>query len=321
MGLSKRLSVFASLICSVLSAILCGCGKEDGGSRIGVSIPAADHGWSAGVVWNSEQAKAEIEKKYPGSEVLVVTAKNSADQVSGIENMLMRKVNALVVMSQDPVPLAGVCRKAKEKGTYLVIVSNPVEGVRPDVFVKGDNRSMGIEAAHAVGREIGGKGGIVLMKGQPCPIDNDRVGGFKETLAKEYPEIRILDEGDAFWKAEKGQQLMELFLQKHSVIDCVWAGDDDVLTGALLAYEKSGRKDVRGFVGGGGAKVIVKKIADKDPLVKATVTYSPAMIRTGIDAAVEKLFLNKEPAPEIVIRSEIVTPENARRYYFENSPY
>ena len=65
----------------------------------------------------------------------------------------------------------------------------------------------------------------------------------------------------------------------------------------------------------------MKKIADKDPLVKATVTYSPAMIRTGIDAAVEKLFLNREPAPEIVIRSEIVTPENAQRYYFEDSPY
>jgi len=316
----KRLFLFLCAGFAAL-AVLCGCGENEKTVRIGVSVPAADHGWSGGVVWNAEEAKFEIMRKYPGSEVIVVPAKDSADQVSGIENMLMRNVDALVLMSQDPVPLATVCKKAKDQGVFLVVVSNPVEGVQPDVFVKGDNRSMGIEAARAVGKSLEGKGEIVLMKGMPCPIDNDRVGGFKETLAKEYPDIKIIDEGDACWNAQKGQQLMEIFLQKHAKIDGVWAGDDDVLTGVLIAYEKSGRKDVKAFVGGGGSKVIVKKIADKDPLVKATVTYSPAMVRTGIDAAVDKLFLNKTPEAEISIKSEIVTPENAMNHYFENSPY
>ncbi len=240
------------LFCAALLVLLAApaCRKNSVPSKkIGVSIPAADHGWAAGVVWNSEQAKAEIEAKYPGSRVIVLTAKNTKEQTDSIETLLMQQVDALVVMSQDPLPLTNVCKKALKQGVFLAIVSNPVPDVTPDLFVNGDNRSFGIAGAKAIGESLSGKGKIVIMKGQPCPIDNDRVGGFKETLQAQFPEITLIDEGDAFWNAQKGQQLMETFLQKHQQIDGVWAGDDDVLEGVLKAYEKSGRTDVQ-VIGG-----------------------------------------------------------------------
>ena len=118
-------------------------------------------------------------------------------------------------------------------------------------------------------------------------------------------------------------KLMEKYLQKYAKVDGVWAGDDDVLIGALKAYKESKRKDVKVFVGGGGAKAIVRMVKDKDPLVKATVTYPPRMIETGADLALKGLRNNKKNpgAREVVVKSEVVTPANAAKHYFPDSLY
>ena len=116
---------------------------------------------------------------------------------------------------------------------------------------------------------------------------------------------------------------MEKYLQKYAKVDGVWAGDDDVLIGALKAYKESKRKDVKVFVGGGGSKTIVKMVKDKDPLVKATVTYPPKMIETGADLALKGLRNNKknDGPKEVVVKSEVVTYANADQHYFPGSLY
>lgn len=310
----------AACFCAVLF-LLSSCGKNASVLRIGVSIPAPTHGWASGVVANAEDLKEELEKKYPGTEITVTTAKDSTEQAAAIENLLMRGAGALVVMAQDPVPLSGVCKRAVKQGVFLVIVSNPLREEVEQVFVNGDNRSFGVEAARAMGKVLGGKGDILLMEGKPCPINNERVRGFEETLTAEFPAVRIIGRGGADWSAAQGQTLMENFLSKYPAFDGVWAGDDDVLLGALNACERSGRKTIRAIVGGGGSKAVVGKILAGNPLVKATVTYSPAMIRTGIQAAFDALrsgAKNSVPRREILIPSKIITQENARE--FEASP-
>ncbi len=302
--------------------LLNGCGDNSGKLKIGVSIPAATHGWTGGVVWSAQQAKKNLEAKNSDLEVLVATSANSADQVGRIENLLARNVDALVVMSQEPGPVTAVCEQAKKQGVYLVVVSNPLEKPVQDVFVNGDNRSFGAAAAEAMGVLLKGKGDIVVMEGVPCPINSDRVGAFRKTLAEKYPGIRILDSQAANWNTEKGLSLMENYLQKFPKIDAVWAGDDDVLIGALKAYEESGRKDVKGMIGGGGSKITVKKIMNNDPLVKATVTYSPRMLEEGVDAALDGLRNGKKAKrKEIIIPSKIVTSENAAGHYYPDSVY
>ncbi len=314
-----KLGIFLLLAGALL---LNGCGDNSKKLKIGVSIPAATHGWTGGVVWSAQQAKKNLEAKNPDLEVLVATSANSADQVGRIENLLARNVDALVVMSQEPGPVTAVCEQAKKQGVYLVVVSNPLEKPVQDVFVNGDNRSFGAAAAEAMGALLKGKGDIVVMEGVPCPINSDRVGAFRKTLAEKYPGIRILDSQAANWNTEKGLALMENYLQKFPKIDAVWAGDDDVLIGALKAYEESKRKDVKGMIGGGGSKIAVKKIMNNDPLVKATVTYSPRMLEEGVDAALDGLRSGKKAKrKEIIIPSKIVTSGNASGHYFPDSVY
>lgn len=292
--------------------------------KIGISVPSATHGWTGGVVWSANRAKELIERENPDVEVIVTTGATTVEQADRIENLVARKVDALVMLCQEPGPLTPVCERAREKGIYLVVVSNPLLKPVQDHFVNGDNRSMGEAAAEAMGALLKGKGDILVMEGIPCPINTDRVAGFQAVLAAKYPGIRVLESQPAWWNTEKGMNLMEVYLQKYPKVDAVWAGDDDVLIGALKAYKNSGRTDVQGMIGGGGSKVIVKRILDGDPVVKATVTYSPRMIEVGARKALEGLRNGRKPVDgiaETLIQSEIVTAENAREHYFPDSVY
>ena len=50
------------IVAAVAVVLLNNCGKQSGSGKqiIGVSIPSADHGWTGGVVWWAEKAKAEM---------------------------------------------------------------------------------------------------------------------------------------------------------------------------------------------------------------------------------------------------------------------
>ncbi len=323
----KKIAVIACTLIAAFSFV--GCGKKADAPKveklkIGVSVPTATHGWAGGIVWFAEKAKKEIEAANPDVEVIVTTGEDAARQVDRIENLIVRGIDALVVVCQEPGPITPICGRAKDEGVYVVIVSNPMSKPVEDHFVNGDNRSLGEEAARAIGQLIEGKGEILVMEGIPCPINTDRINGFNDIMAKEFPGIKILESQPAWWNQEKGMNLMETYLQKYPKVDAVWAGDDDVLIGALKAYQNSGRTDIKAIVGGGGSKHIIKKIMDGDPVVKATVTYSPKMCYDGVFKALEGLRNGKKPVDgikETIIRSEIVTKENADKFYYPESVY
>jgi ribose transport system substrate-binding protein len=121
--------------------------------------------------------------------------------------------------------------------------------------------------------------------------------------------------------------IMQNFLTQFPKIDAVWAGDDDVAMGAIRAIRERGRDKEMFVFPGAGMKEIVKMIMDKDPLVPANVTYSPSMIATGMYVCVSSLRDGREKAistflpKHLTIDVELITPENAKDYYFPQSVY
>jgi len=316
-----RFITLSALCCAAL-VFLAGCGKKDDGKiRIGVSIPSADHGWTGGVVYWAEQTKKDLERKDPKLEIILSTARDSSEQVNKIENLMVQGIKALVVLPQEPAPLTGICSQVKDRGIYLVVVDRGLEKNVQDLTVAGDNSEFGRRCAEEMAKRLKGKGNILIMEGVPCEVNTLRVKAFRQVMSK-YPDIKILESQTSNWSQEKGLKLMENFLQKYKQIDAVWAGDDDVLTGALKAYAESKRKDVKFFIGGGGAKAIVKRVLDKDPLVPVNVTYPPRMIAYGIEFAVAAA--KGKPTAKSkreVIPAEVITPANAKYFYQPNSPY
>lgn len=312
--------------CACMAAV--SCTKNDASpavrehKTIGISIPAADHGWTGGVVYWAGEAKKTIEKENPAIKVLVSAAKDSADQVSGIENLLVRGIDALVVLPNEPAPLTPICKKAAAGGIPLVVVDRGLAEKVQTLEVVGDNPGFGRVSAEQIATKLGGKGKVAIMQGVLCQVNTDRVEAFKQVMAG-HPGIEIVEEGVSDWSPEKGMRLMESYLQKHpsGTLDAVWAGDDDVLLGAKKAYEAAGRSDLKILLGGGGSKAVVKMILDGDSLVSQTVTYPPKMIFEAAKKAVDLLNGIKPENPKVVVPAAVVDMSNAAENYFPDSAY
>lgn len=136
----KLLRITALLTCAAALIFTNGCGKKDDGKlKVAISIPSADHGWTGGVVWWAEQVKREMEARDPNLRIIISTAKDSAEQVSKIENMLVQGVGALVLLPQEPAPLTGICEQVKKSGVYLVVVDRGLTKEVQDLTIAGDN--------------------------------------------------------------------------------------------------------------------------------------------------------------------------------------
>jgi ribose transport system substrate-binding protein len=283
--------------------------------RIGVSIPAATHGWTAGIGWWAKRAMA----LYPEIDFIYTTADGPQKQIADIEDMLSKGIDGLVVLATESAPLTPVAKQAKQRGVFIVNVDRGFLEPVADIFLEGDNKAFGRKSAQFIADRLNGKGNVVILTGIPCTVDSDRVNAAREVFAQ-YPDIKILDQQPAFWNRQKAVEVTENLLTKHRKIDVIWAADDDMAMGAIQAIKIW-------VFRGAGMKEMVKKVMDKDPMVPGNVTYSPSMIATGIHTAVSVLRDGKKDQimefmpRHLLIDVELITPENANQYYFKDAVY
>jgi len=332
---------FACVFLVVASAVLClalGACREAGEGTaggqgqgeqktltIGVSIPSADHGWTAGVGYWAKRAMAA----YPQVNWVYMLADNAEDQIQDVRDMMaQQKLDGLVVLAHESVPLTPVAREVRDKGIYIVNVDRGfAEPGIANVFIEGDNESFGRKSAEFVVEKMGGRGKLLIIRGIPCTVDTYRFNAAMEVF-KKHPEIEILGEPQfAYYQREKGHKVMQDLLNKYDHIDAVWAQDDDIALGAEQAIREAGRTDIQWMLGGAGMKDIVKRVMDGDPMFPADITYPPSMIAVGIHMCVSNLRDGKLEAVRqfmprhIKLDVDLITPDNAAEHYYPDSVY
>ena len=293
--------------------------------KVGVSIPAADHGWTAGVVWWAK----ECSKLHPEIEWMIATAETPEKQIADIEAFMAKKVDALVILATESAPLTPVAEEAHNRGILIVNVDRGFLKPVADIFIEGDNASFGRKSAEFMVEKLGGKGkakgDIFVLEGIPCTVNTARVNAAIAVFKTE-PGIKIVGQQAANWNRQKALEVTETLLTKSPKVTAIWASDDDMALGAENALAEKGITGVW-ILGGAGMKDIVKRVMDKDPMFPADITYPPSMIATGMELASTVLMGGQRAKKmqfmphHLVIDVDLILPENAKDYYFPNSVY
>jgi ribose transport system substrate-binding protein len=293
--------------------------------KIGVSVPAADHGWTAGLLWWANKAVDEIGAKEKDVEFFVVAASSGTKQVGDVEDLMIKGINALVILPHNPATLQKVIEEAFNSGIYTVVVDRELAVPAQNVFVAGDNPGLGRVGGEWLANEMKGKGNVVVIEGMQIPINKQRVDAFNGVIAK-HPGIKVLDSQPADWSTQKALAVMENFLQKHPSIDAVWCQDDDMLKGVMQAIKESGRTEIKTVLGGAGSKDIIKMIMEDNPVVRATVTYNPSMVASGVALAVagvkgETVGNLYHTPSRVIIGADLVVKSNAKNFYYPTAAF
>lgn len=288
---------------------------------IGVSIPAADHGWTAGVVFHANRVAKLLMEEYPGLNVIVKTSPDAATQANALEDLSTQGIDALVILPSDPDPLVNAIKQVKAKGTFVALVdrapSNNDLSVR-DLYVAGNNPALGAVAGDYI-KANSPDAQVVVIRGLPIPIDQQRQDGFDAAI--KGSNVKVLEKQFGNWNRDDAFKVMQDYLTKYPKIDVVWCQDDDMTVGVLQAIAQAKRTDIQYIVGGAGMKDMVKKVMDGDKMVPVDVAYPPSMVGTALELTAANLYDQVPVHGSYILDATLITKDNAKEWYFPDSPF
>ncbi|MGL1919386.1 MAG: substrate-binding domain-containing protein [Hyphomicrobiales bacterium] len=286
---------------------------------MGVSIPTADHGWTGGVNYHAQETKKRLEATYPDLKIVLVTAADPTSQANDLEDLVsVHEIDALVILPTDGGPLTEPIRDVKASGATITVVDRSLtDNSLVDIYVAGNNSELGKTSAKYMKEHMGGKGKIVILRGLPISIDEERFDAFMAEIGDS--DIEVLDNKHANWNRDDGFTVMQDFLARFPQIDGVWAQDDDIALGVIEAVKEAGREDELFIVGGAGMKEMIKRVMDGDKLVPVDVLYPPAMIATAMEVTALQAVSGAPVEGTFIVGSPLITQENAAKYYFPDS--
>ncbi len=282
--------------------------------------------YSIGNSWRAQMEQefvAEAEKlKAEGvvSEYYITNSNEDINkQISDMQDLITKKVDAIVITAASPTALAPVVEEAAEAGIKVVSFDNVVETDEQVATVGIDEKEFGRIGAEWLVDKLDGKGKIVVLNGiAGTATDSLRWGGAEEVF-KQYPDIEILGSANASWDYAQGKAAMESMLSAYPEIDGVWSQGGAMTQGAIDAFIAAGR-DLVPMTSEGNNGAIRAWIENKDKGLSCIAPSNPTYTSAEALRVVIKA-LNGEDIPGTW--SWILRPlqkKNVDQYYRSDMP-
>lgn len=214
--------------------------KKEAPYTIGYVTIFMDNSWSAQL---KEEIMEEAKKHQEIKEILHLDAQsNINNQISAVEDLVARGVDAIVIDPISPVALSGAFKLARENGIPVIAISSTVPEEQVTSWVGRNDYDYGYVTALWLVEKLNGEGNIVALSGiAGNSTTESRWGGAKAVFDK-YPDIKILTRVFADWGFAQAKATMSNVLAGYSNIDGVWSGGGAMTQGAIEAFESAGRE-------------------------------------------------------------------------------
>jgi len=238
--------------------------------RLGALKAATEAGYQ--MVWTGPEMETDREK-----------------QIQAVDDVLVQNVKAVVLGPNDSKALVRSADKIMDAGIPCIIIDSPLESENYNAFAGTDNYRGGADAAKRMGAELNGRGNVILVHFvQNSASTEERARGFKETLANEFPGVKIVDEQYTSGTVEDARQKCTDMLTKNGNVDGVYAVNHPSSVGAYKAVQTSGRCGQIHFVGFDSDPVLLDGISRGE--VDALIVQNPFEIGyQGVTLAVRRL--------------------------------
>jgi ABC-type sugar transport system substrate-binding protein len=166
------------------------------------------------------------------------------EQVSTIETLIARKVDAIVLAALDSRGLAPAVNRATKAGIPVILVDSGVQGADYVTVVQTDNvRASGLAADYAAAL-LSYKGKVAQLEGEPgSETAQLRKQGFHEKVAV-YKGLELVSSITGHWTTPGGVEATEAILRAHPDVNLIFASSDLMAVGAATVLGRAGRKDV-----------------------------------------------------------------------------
>ena len=246
---------------------------------------------------------AKAKAKELGYDLVVLDSQNdTAKELSNVEDALNQNVKALLLNPVDSAAARAGIHEAEAQKVPVLTLDRSAKGVTVASHIASDNVAGGKLAGELIVQQLGGKGNVVELQGQPgTDAARDRSNGFRQALAA-APGLKVVASQPANFDRTQGLNVMENILQAHPKVDAVFAADDEMALGAIKAIQAARLKIV--VVGFDGTPDAVAAI--KNGTMYATIAQQPSLIGSlGVEEA-DKVIKGQAPPASIPVPLKVI---------------
>src|ERR1041385_8423406 len=189
-------SIFRGLLTSVLILFACRSQAAEQNYTIAVIPKGTTHEFWKAI--NAGAVKAQRELSTGGTKVEIIwkgplREDDRDQQIQVVENFMSRHVSAIVLAPLDSQALVRPVHNAIQAGVPVVIIDSDLKSNDYVSFVATDNYKGGRLAGEEMGRLLGGKGNVILLRYAVGSASTEaREAGFLDALKSKYPEVKII---------------------------------------------------------------------------------------------------------------------------------
>ena len=223
---------------------------------------------------------------------------DTAAQIRIVDQMIVSKVDAIVIAPADSKAMVPVIKKAIDAGIIVVNIDNRLD---PDVlksksltvpFVGPDNRKGARLAGDYLAAKLSKGDEVGIVEGVSTTTNaQQRTAGFKDAMAAAGMKVVSVQSGD--WEIDKGNAVASSMLNADPNLKALLCGNDNMALGAVAAVRAAGRAGKVAVVGYDNIAAVKPMLADGRVL--ATVDqFAAKQAVFGIDTALKAIKGHKK---------------------------
>ena len=218
---------------------------------------------------------------------------DTAGQTRIVEQMILAKVNALVIAPSDSKAMVPVIKKAVDAGITVINIDNQLD---PQIvksknisvpFVGPDNRKGARLVGEYLAKQLKAGDEVGIIEGVSTTTNaQQRTAGFKDAMEAAQIKVVSLQSGD--WEIDKGNKVAASILSEYPDVKALLAGNDSMAVGAVSAVRAAGKAGQVQVVGYDNINAIKPML--KDGRVLATADqFAAKQAVFGIETALKIL--------------------------------
>lgn len=235
-------------------------------------------------------------------------------QIEIVDSMIARRVDGIALAAQDRTALDASLDRAAREGIPVTVFDSGVDSTNYLTFVATNNYEAGQMAARKLADLLHGKGSIAMVEHVPGSNSTmERERGFDETIAKEFPQIHIVQKQYGMSDRSKAMAAAENILTAHPDLDGIFASTEPSSVGTSLALKSRHLNGKIKFVAFDATDSMIEDV--RQGTIDALVVQDP--FRIGYEAVktlVDKLHGQTPPkrmdlSARVIVKSDLEKPD------------
>lgn len=303
-----------------------GCNKSGGNAKKSYKLAMIPKG-ATHDFWKSVHAgalKASQDFAAQGVEVSInwkgpLREDDREQQIQAVEGFLSQGIDGILLAPLDSRALARPVEEAKQAGIPTVIFDSALESNDIVSFVATDNTRGGELAAEEMGKLLGGKGKVLLLRYQEGSASTEeREGGFVKKLKADYPGIELISSNQfAGATRDTAKRASENLLNRYAEeVQGIFTPNESSTAGMLLALQDIHRAGKVVFVGFDSSQTFVDAMHTGQ--MQAIVVQNPyrmgeLSVKTMVDHLMGKTVEKKvDTGVTLIDTKNIDSPESQK---------